>query len=74
MWSSCDSRATLWLAKRSNVKLLTHILSHHLPVKVPKSKYNLQSLNLKWSAEGILRYFSNKSAFDDKLKVVWIII
>ena len=45
------------------------MLSHHAPVKVPKSKYNLQCLNLKLVAEGILRYFSNKSAFDDKLKV-----
>ena len=49
--------------------LHTHILSHHAPVKVPKSKYNLQCLNLKLIAEGILRYFSNNSAFDDKLKV-----
>ena len=38
-------------------------------MKVPKSKYNRQCLNLKLIAEGILRYFSNKSAFDDKLKV-----
>ena len=38
-------------------------------MKVPKSKYNLQCLNLKLIAEGILRYFSNKSIFDDKLKV-----
>ena len=38
-------------------------------MKVPKSKYNLQCLNLKLIAENILRYFSCKSAFDDKLKV-----
>ena len=45
------------------------MLSHHPSVKVPESKYNLQCLNLKLIAEGILRYFSNKRAFDDKLKV-----
>ena len=44
------------------------MLSHHAQVKVPKRKYNLQCLNLKLIAEDILRYFSNKSAFDDKLK------
>ena len=57
------------MAKRSDVILRAHILSHHAPVKVPKSKYNLQCLNLKLTAEGILHYFSNKSAFDDELKV-----
>ena len=44
-------------------------MSHHAPVKVPNSKYNLQCVNLKLIAEGILRYFSNRHAFDDKLKV-----
>ena len=69
MWSSCDICATLWLAKWSDAILHAHILSHQAPVKAPKSKYNLQCLNLKLTAEGILGYFSNKSTFDDKLKV-----
>ena len=51
------------------IMLHAHILSHHAPVKEPNSKYNFQCLNLKLIAECILRYFSNKSAFDDKLKV-----
>ena len=38
------------------------MLSHHAPLRVPKSKYNFQCLNLKLIAGG-------KSAFDDKLKV-----
>ena len=57
------------MAKRSDVMLHAHILAHHAQMKVPISKYNLQSLNLNLIAEGILRYFSNKSAFDEKLKV-----
>ena len=47
----------------------THILTHHAPVKIPKSKYNLPCLNLKLITEDILRCFSNKGAFDAKLKV-----
>ena len=54
----------LRLAKRNNV-----MLSHHAQVKVTKSKYNLQFLNVKLIVEGILRCFSNKSAFDDKLNL-----
>ena len=38
-------------------------------MKVTKSKYNLQFFNFKLIAEGISRYFSNQSTFDDKLKV-----
>ena len=46
-----------------------HKLSHHAPVKIPKSKYNFQFFNLKLIAEDVIRYFSNKSAFHDKLEV-----
>ena len=52
---------------RTRLTSRAHILSHHTLVKVLKSKFNLQCLKL--IGEGILRYFSNKSAFDDKLKV-----
>ena len=46
------------------------MLSRHAPVKVTKNKYNLQFFNRKVIiTEGILCYFSNKSAFEDKLKV-----
>ena len=53
MCSSCDVCAILRLAKRSDVILHAHILLHHAPVNVPKSKSNLQCLNLKLIAEGI---------------------
>ena len=44
-------------------------VGQHAPVKV--TKHNLQFFNWKLIVvvECILRYFSNKSAFDDKLKV-----
>ena len=45
------------------------MLSHHALAKVTKSKYNLIFFNLKLIAKSSLRYFSNKCAFDDKLKV-----
>ena len=67
MCHSCDSL----IGQRNDITLLAH-KSHHAPVKVhaPKSKiYNLQFVNLKLIPEGILHYFSNKSAFDDKFKV-----
>ena len=41
--------------------------SHYL--KIVKSKYNLQFFHWTWIAEDILRFFSNKSGFQDKLKV-----
>ena len=51
--------------------------SHHAPVKVPKSKYNLQCLNLKLIAEGILCYFQTKvssPAAVDKSKFACIVL
>ena len=59
--------------KRSDVILHcdVHILSHHAPVKYLNVSI-CKTFNvwiLKKIAEGILRYFANKSAFDDKLKV-----
>ena len=53
----------------SDIILHADILTRHAPVKVPKRKYNIQRLNIKMIAEGIFRHFSNKSAFDVKLKV-----
>ena len=61
----CDSL----IDQAKDVTLLAHMLSHYATVKVTKSKYNLQFLKRKLITEGILSYFSNKSAFDDKLKV-----
>ena len=43
--------------------------SNHPSLKVTKSKYNLPILKRKLIAEGILRYFSNEGAFEEKLKV-----
>ena len=59
----------LLTGQANKVTLHIHKLSHHAPVKIPKSKYNLQFFNLKLIAEDVIRYFSNKSAFHDELKV-----
>ena len=45
--STCDICATFWFVKRTDFILHARILSHHAPLKITKSKYNLQCLNLK---------------------------
>ena len=59
--TSCDHHVIFVRLSDWANGLTVYSLSHHAPVKVPKSKYNLQCLNLKLTAEGILHYFSNKA-------------
>ena len=76
--SSCDICASLWLAKWSDVILHARILSHHAPVKIPKSKHNFQCLYFNLIAEGIYGISQTKSLSMTSWKFfvqqVWIII
>ena len=57
-----------WLAKWNDVILLADMLSHHARVKVTKSSLNMIFIFF-FNSKLIVEYFSNKSVFDDKLKV-----
>ena len=71
--SSCDHHVTFvrlsdWPSDLTSY--FTHTYCHTMHQwKYLEVKYITLCLNLKLIAEGILRYFSNKSTFDDKLKV-----